>query len=848
MHTWIVEADPGLRDRISSYRAGFLPEERREIESRLFSGELLGVISTSALEMGIDVGQLDVCLLVGYPGSQIATWQRSGRVGRAREGLVALVAQPDALDQYLVHHPRALFDREFERAVVDPANAEILAGHLPCAAAETPLRSGEPWLAEPAVRDSIRALEDSGELLRSERGSEWFASRRRPHRHINLRAGGETWRIVEDPPDGGRARMIGTVGSVRALSECHEGAIYLHRARQYLVRHLDLGDREARVVAVRVPHYTRALSEKETEILERRRCRPAGSFRLVEGRVRVTTRIQGFERRRIQGQDLLGTEPLDLPPTSFETSSLWLEIPDEIPSMIEEAGRHPMGGLHATEHAALSLFPLFALCDRHDVAGISSVRHPQTGHPAIFFYDAHPGGVGLVSALYDRVEALLGATLELIEGCGCDEGCPGCVHSPKCGSGNRPIDKAAALRALRLLTARDPLEARPAAPLREPELEPTPLPLASAQRPRVVFFDLETQRSAADVGGWGNAHLMRVSLAVVHDEQAGGFETFSEAQHPELLAKLRGADLVVGFNVRRFDYHVLRGYTDDDLDRLPTFDLLDAIHARLGFRVALGHLGPALVAGGPDRAHRGVLPAGRGPAARPLPSRPRQGLHPVPHPEWRARAHPDTFQPERAARGLESHGRTTPRASDSRCSFPPHLKHDSRCEPASASEPAEVGEADRAKASEAVVDLGSARLHTPRSLLNPEIRAYARVQQLEVEQHEHVPHLAGQRGHEAARSGEIRDGHDVLYGGVDLLHARSHDALQVLRALREGLFDRAPIEEQMRPALAGVQQSIGVHGGSCAPRGGPAWRGLPRRRPTRFSGGLLAHRHEDFFD
>jgi DEAD/DEAH box helicase domain-containing protein len=383
MHTWIVEADPGLRDRISSYRAGFLPEERREIESRLFSGELLGVISTSALEMGIDVGQLDVCLLVGYPGSQIATWQRSGRVGRAREGLVALVAQPDALDQYLVHHPRALFDREFERAVVDPANAEILAGHLPCAAAETPLRSGEPWLAEPAVRDSIRALEDSGELLRSERGSEWFASRRRPHRHINLRAGGETWRIVEDPPDGGRARMIGTVGSVRALSECHEGAIYLHRARQYLVRHLDLGDREARVVAVRVPHYTRALSEKETEILERRRCRPAGSFRLVEGRVRVTTRIQGFERRRIQGQDLLGTEPLDLPPTSFETSSLWLEIPDEIPSMIEEAGRHPMGGLHATEHAALSLFPLFALCDRHDVAGIPSRRrrHLQRATP-----------------------------------------------------------------------------------------------------------------------------------------------------------------------------------------------------------------------------------------------------------------------------------------------------------------------------------------------------------------------------------------------------------------------------------------------------------------------------------
>jgi DEAD/DEAH box helicase domain-containing protein len=591
MHAWVVEAQPELAPRISSYRAGFLPEERREIEERLFSGDLLGVISTSALEMGIDVGHLDVCILVGYPGSQIATWQRGGRVGRSREAAIALVAQPDALDQYLVTHPRAFFERGFEHAVVDPQNEEVLAAHLPCAAAEVPLREGEPWLEEEATRRSVGRLEEAGLLLRSASGSEWFASRRLPHRDVSLRDAGQSYSILVEDPRKPKPRLIGSIGAGRVLSECHEGAIYLHRGRQYLVTQLDLELCEVRVRPVEVAYYTRALSEKETEILERRRTRPAGNFRLVEGRVRVTTHITGYERRRIHGQDLLGKESLELPPTSFETVSLWLEIPDEIPEVVRGAGGHPMGGLHANEHAALSLFPLFALCDRHDVAGISSLRHPQLGHPAIFFYDAHPGGVGLVSSLFERVETLLEATLELVRDCPCEEGCPGCVHSPKCGSGNRPIDKAAARHTLELLLGLEPLEghlpgatsspsqerAMPATPDREPE-------------PRLVFFDLETQRSAEDVGGWHNAHLMRVALAVLYDSRSATFETFPESRVPDLLKKLQEADLVVGFNIRRFDYQVLRGYTDLDLSTLSTFDLLEAIHARLGFRLSLGHL------------------------------------------------------------------------------------------------------------------------------------------------------------------------------------------------------------------------------------------------------------------
>jgi DEAD/DEAH box helicase domain-containing protein len=253
-----------------------------------------------------------------------------------------------------------------------------------------------------------------------------------------------------------------------------------------------------------------------------------------------------------------------------------------------------MGGIHASEHAALSLFPLFALCDRHDVAGISYTRHPQIGHAAIFLYDGQPGGVGLAASMFERIEVLLGATCDLVADCPCDDGCPACVHSPKCGSGNRPIDKTAAEQTLRLLLDRDPLpELRAVKDLNDPA------PAADVQNqqaleapaPRVIYFDLETQRSAEEVGGWHNAHLMRVALGVIYDSHTAEFETFHELDVHRLLERLGEADLIVGFNIVAFDYKVLRGYTDADLLELPTFDMLTAIHQRLGYRLALGHLG-----------------------------------------------------------------------------------------------------------------------------------------------------------------------------------------------------------------------------------------------------------------
>jgi DEAD/DEAH box helicase domain-containing protein len=486
-----------------------------------------------------------------------------------------------------------LIHRGFEHAVTDPHNPEVSAAHLTCAAAEVPLRADEGWLASPDVRKVIEGLEDDGGLLRSDTGSEWFAARRRPHREVRLRQIGSGYAISAGNSGTDDVEVIGTIGSANVFSECHEGAIYLHRGRQYLVTQLDRDERIVRVRAVNTPQYTRAISEKQTEILSRERSRPAGNFRVVQGRVKVTKTVTGFERRRIRGQDLLGTESLDLPPTSFETVGIWLEIPDEIPQAIETAEHHVMGGIHASEHAALSLFPLFALCDRHDVAGISYTRHPQIGRAAIFFYDGQPGGVGLAASIFDRIEVLLDATCDLISDCPCDDGCPACVHSPKCGSGNRPIDKTAAIMALRLLLARDPLpELREVIDIAKEAAATVDLAASSdsAPPPRVIYFDLETQRSAEEVGGWHNAHLMRIALAVIYDSQTEQFETFRETEVHRLIERLRQADLVVGFNVISFDYAVLSGYTDTDLRALPTFDMLAAVHQRLGYRLALAHL------------------------------------------------------------------------------------------------------------------------------------------------------------------------------------------------------------------------------------------------------------------
>lgn len=677
LYKWLKQQAPAVAQKVANYRSGFLPEERREIERALFEGRLEGVISTSALEMGIDVGGLDACILVGYPGSVMATWQRAGRVGRSdRPSITALVALPDALDQYFLTRPEALVDRPFEHLIVDPSNEPVSRSHLECAAAERPLsRARDAAYIEPHAAE-VEALLDEGVLVESADGGEIVASRRRPHRRVNLRGGGgDTFTVV----DAERDRVIGTIDGVRVLRECHLGAIYLHAGRQYLVRELDFDGHKVHAESASVDYFTTPTTDKRTEVLEILEESVDERLAAWLGRLRVTERVTGFERKRIRCQDVLSRHRLELPPVSYETVGVWFAAPPAIEETLRRAGEHFMGSLHAAEHAAISLLPLVALCDRGDVGGISIPLHPQVRSGSVFIYDGHPGGVGIARRVFARLPELLGRVGELLESCDCEEGCPSCVVSPKCGNGNRPLDKSGAAHFLELLLGRtelaeglawelprpefsepdwqppelagevedgggserhvwtDPDEAaveranglprgrrdhgrppswlEPSGWVAEPAFEPSvspasstpggapggaPVPTAPPRvtvppRPRrsvrTVLFDLETQRSSREVGGWFNTHRMLIAVGVVCHLQEGRFETFFEDRTTDLIDRLTDADLVVGFNVRRFDYRVLEAYTGIDYNRkLPTLDLLEEVRRRTGRRIALNDL------------------------------------------------------------------------------------------------------------------------------------------------------------------------------------------------------------------------------------------------------------------
>ncbi len=603
---WTRERLGGLRGKLTSYRAGFLPEERREIEGRLSSGELLGVISTSALELGIDIGSLDICILVGYPGTIMATWQRGGRVGRRqRDSLIVMVGQEDALDQYFMRNPRAFFDRGVEAAVLNPANLTIAKQHLLCAAAEAPLRADDPLMAEPAARVAVAELVAEAALLTGADGRTWYSGRKYPHRHVDLRGSGNAFVIREA---GDHGQELGRIDGLRALKECHPGAIYLHRGESWLITALDLEGHEVTAQRREVNYFTRTMGRKETEILQVTEvvaltAATGLGYRVSLGRLKVTDQVTGFQRRLVNGHRLIASEPLELPPTVFETEGLWIEIPETLQRQLEEEFIHFMGGIHALEHAAIGIFPLLVLCDRNDVGGISTPFHPQVGGAAVFIYDGHPGGVGLCREAFAKIGELLAQTMAVIQSCPCENGCPSCVHSPKCGSGNRPIDKGAAKRLLAGLLAggEDAGFARVTVVQDAGERAQPPLAVEESDgarhtvaRPRIParygVFDIETQRSAAEVGGWHLAERMLVSVAVVYDAGLDEYLVFREGEVERLIAHLHTLELVVGFNNKRFDNQVLAGYGAHDLASLPTLDILEQVKQRLGYRLSLNTL------------------------------------------------------------------------------------------------------------------------------------------------------------------------------------------------------------------------------------------------------------------
>ncbi|WP_205747637.1 DEAD/DEAH box helicase [Desulforhopalus sp. IMCC35007] len=591
-----------LSAKLSSYRAGFLPEERREIEELLFKGDLLGVISTSALELGIDVGDLDLCILVGYPGSIMATWQRGGRVGRAfRKSAIILIAQEDALDQHFMRNPEDFFSRSSESALLNPENDTIAAQHLHCAAAELPLTRSELLFENKQIVQVLDHLVHRGLLLETASGGTWIASRRYPQRLVTLRGGGTQMDII----DGNSGEIIGEIDNVRALKECHPEAIYLHRQRSWVIQKLDLGGNEVVALEQSPKYFTRPMVEKNTEILEIISSKSSFGVQVSFGRLRVREQVTGYQKRNNRTQKLLSTTPLHLPEQAIETEGVWLEIAPETVAEMERDKYHFMGAIHALEHAMIALFPLLVLCDRNDIGGISCPLHEQTEEATVFIYDGYPGGVGLAREAYNKIDILIQQTQTTVEACTCDNGCPSCVHSPKCGSGNRPIDKKACLILLSRILAVTSTKNQKEMPIHVNSFtcEATSAPgsntvqKSEAKRKgldalpeRFGVFDLETIRSAEEVGGWQKAEFMGVSVGVVYDSREDSYFTYLEHEMEQLVDHLAQLDLVVGFNNKRFDNRVLSAYTTMNLSALPTLDLLEEIHNHLGYRLSLNRL------------------------------------------------------------------------------------------------------------------------------------------------------------------------------------------------------------------------------------------------------------------
>jgi DEAD/DEAH box helicase domain-containing protein len=432
---------------LSPYRAGYTPAQRREIERRLLEGELLAVSATNALELGIDVGLLDCVLSVGFPGTVASLRQQWGRAGRRGHGLAVLVASEDALDQYFMREPDALLRRQVEAAILDHENQRVLDGHVRTAAFEAPLDDADRELLGGVALERAAVLP---ELRETKAGFVW-TGRDYPAARVALRSTGpEAFTIVE----GSTGTLLGIVEQERAYSTVHEGAVYLHLGESYRVTALDLDARAALVEPFSGDYYTQAKKETMTAIVEPQRVEPRLGLELSFGRVVVTEQVVGYQKKSIQTQESLELVALDLPQTEFETEAIWF-LPE--PWMLERLEPEPrlLGSLHAAEHSLIALLPLWAMCDRWDIGGLSTNLHFQTGRPTIFVYDGHAGGVGITERGFDSFEGWVADTAKLLAGCPCDRGCPSCVQSPKCGNLNEPLDKAGSLALLeRMLSAR----------------------------------------------------------------------------------------------------------------------------------------------------------------------------------------------------------------------------------------------------------------------------------------------------------------------------------------------------------------------------------------------------------
>ncbi|MCW2945481.1 MAG: box helicase protein [Actinoallomurus sp.] len=447
----LAEISPELPAQVAAYRAGYLPEERRALEKALRSRSLVGLASTNALELGVDVSGLDSVIVCGWPGTRASLWQQAGRAGRAgQDALAVLIARDDPLDTYLVHHPSAIFGTPVEATVLDPDNPYVLAPHLCAAAAELPLTEKDLMLFGPSSADVLPDLVRRG-MLRHRPAGWYWTKRQRACDLADIRgAGGPPVQVVE----AATGRLLGTVDEPSAHTTVHAGAVYLHQGESYVVQTLDLDDSVALVEAADPDYTTTARDVTDISILETLRSVSWGEATLCFGTVEVTRQVMSYQMRRLASGQVLGERPLELPPRTLRTRAVWWTLPEETLRVLGDADVG--GSAHAAEHASIGLLPLFATCDRWDIGGVSTAAHPDTGRMTVFVYDGHEGGAGFAERGFERAAQWLGSTREVIAACECEHGCPSCIQSPKCGNGNEPLDKRGALDLLDALLKQAP--------------------------------------------------------------------------------------------------------------------------------------------------------------------------------------------------------------------------------------------------------------------------------------------------------------------------------------------------------------------------------------------------------
>ena len=600
------------------------------------AGKLLGIVSTSALELGIDIGHLESCILAGYPGTMISTWQRAGRVGRKGSGgnsYVSFIAGKDALDQYMVNHADKLFDGKWENAVIDPDNPHLLDPHILCAAKELPISDEELGSLRLFPLSSVFKLGRDHHLRKVtvENTNYYITDMARPHRRLDIRNMGFNFQIFGD--DG---KPLGDIDNRRVFHECHPEAIYLHRGKNFIVEKLDILRHTVRVARTETTNHTMPKVQKSVNIVRTVKGKSYGPVNIYFGDMRIEGQVVGFYEKSTGPKSAVLREvdfAEPMPKQVLNTKGIWFTLDYELPGIIQkEVGGETweillspepvtitdtfMGAIHGAEHNLISLLPIFATCDRWDVGGLSTSKHPDTSLPTIFVYDGIEGGMGFARKGFEMVKEWILSSTQSLRDCKCVEenGCPSCIQSPKCGNNNTPLHRKGARTVMEYISGK--LDDRDGSDIDVNTIQFGLVTVGSTERESheaasleegwtgivserteellkrgIVIFDLETERLAHEVGGWNNIKDMGLSIAYTYDTATGRYSRFDKSNIEEMFEVLYDAPLVVGFNLLNFDWEVLAGFPNFDRTRIRSLDLFSVIRGATRRRIALKNLG-----------------------------------------------------------------------------------------------------------------------------------------------------------------------------------------------------------------------------------------------------------------